>query len=133
MKYKNIIATISFIFLQIDLWSQSEISLAKVMYSVDKQLEFKQSKFEFIDSGVLKKSMKIKVLWNNNVFFNNYEDKDALDCFTFSTIKNDSIFIVGYMTGMFGYGFELTIINDSCIAAPFAVSDEKIYKYIPTA
>ncbi|HEY9702264.1 MAG TPA: hypothetical protein V6C58_07445, partial [Allocoleopsis sp.] len=101
-------------------------------YSIDKKVEIDQKRFEFVDSGVTKKSMKIRVFWDDRAFFNNYDDDKALDCFTLSTIKNDTISIVGYMNGMLGYGFNLKLIGDTCIIVSFALSDGEIYKRSPS-
>lgn len=111
---------------------QGQTLLKKVSYSTDKKIELDQKKVVFVDSGVLKKSMKIRVFWDDRVFFNNYDDDKALDCFTLSTIKNDTISIVGYMNGMLGYGFNLKLIGDSCIIATYALSDGEIYKRNPS-
>ena len=101
--------------------------LTKGVYSVDKNIEIEEKKFEFVDTGVLKQSMRIRVFWNANIFFNNYDDDRALDCFTISSLNGDTISIIGYMIGMLGYGFSLKLFGDSCIVAPYAISDGDIY------
>jgi hypothetical protein len=53
----------------------------------------------------------------------------TLDCYTTSFLKGDTINITGYMIGQLGWGFELMLYKDSCIAASFGLSDGKIYKY----
>ncbi len=68
--------------------------------------------------------MIIKVLRNADVFFN-----QTLDCYTRSFLIKDTIYITGYMMGELGWGFQLEIYNDSCIAASFGLSDGNIYKY----
>lgn len=70
--------------------------------------------------------MTINVLWDTKSFFN-----QTLDCYTESSLTNDTIYIRGYMIGQLGWGFELTLFKESCIAASFCLSDEKIYKYNP--
>ena len=76
--------------------------------------------------------MKIGVFWDDRLFFKNYDDDNALDCFTFSTITDDTISIVGYMIGRLGYGFNLKLIGDSCFVAPYALLDGLVYKLKPS-
>jgi hypothetical protein len=132
MKYKKIISTTILLLLLLDSRSQSQITLDKTSYTIDKKIEIDQRKFEFVDTGVLKRSMKIGVFWDDRLFFKNYDDDNALDCFTFSTITDDTISIVGYMIGGLGYGFNLKLIGDSCFVAPYALSDGLVYRLNPS-
>jgi hypothetical protein len=115
----------------LDSRSQAQTTLDKLSYAIDKKIEIDQQKFEFVDTGVLKRSMKIGVFWDDRLFFKNNDDDNALDCFTLSTITDDTISIVGYMIGLLGYGFNLKLIGDSCFVAPYALSDGEIYKINP--
>lgn len=132
MTYQKIISTTILLLLLLVSRSQTQITLVKSSYSIDKKIESDQRKFEFVDTGVLKKSMKIGVFWNDRLFFKNFDDDNALDCFTFSTINDDTISIVGYMIGELGYGFNLKLIGDSCFVAPYALSDALVYRMSPT-
>src|SRR4030095_4022310 len=131
MNLGRIIATIVFFFIATSLQAQQERPLARDLYLVDKKVEIEEKKFEFIDTGVLKSAMKIRVFWNDNIFFNNYDEGSVLDCFTLSTINGDTISIIGYMVGMVGYGFTLKLFGDSCIVASYAISDGDIYQTGP--
>ena len=68
--------------------------------------------------------MSIHVVWDNQTMF-----KQSVDCYTYAVLINDTIFIVGYMQGVLGWGFQATIFNDSCIITSFAQSDGDSYKY----
>jgi hypothetical protein len=109
----------------INSFGQTQASLAHSLYSVDKQIDLQLKKFAPADTGTLKNSMKIRVLWDTKPFF----DDRSLNCFTKSFLRNDTIYIIGHMIGELGWGFELVIFKDSCIVASFGLSDSKIYKY----
>jgi hypothetical protein len=113
------------------LKSQAKPPWEKVAYVVDKNIEIEQNKFEFIDTGVLKKALNIRVYWDDKIFFNNYGEGRALDCFTRYDIAGDTINVTAYMAGVLGYGFTLTIFGDSCVVFPFAISDGDIYQANP--
>ena len=108
----------------ISLLGQGQTPLTPTSYSVDKQIDTQLKKFSWIDTGTLKNSMTIKVFWNTNTFFN-----QTLDCYTKSYLIKDTIYIAGYMTGELGWGFQLVLVKDSCIAASFGLSDGNVYKY----
>ena len=120
------ILTIIFVLTATILRSQSN-QLAQGFYIVDKNIEIEAKKFQFVDTGVLKKSMKIGVFWDGRNSFKHYDDESALDCFTVSSLNGDTISIIGYMIGMLGYGFSLKIYEDSYVIAPYAISDGDIY------
>lgn len=107
---------------------QAQDSLSRGIYFVDKRIELKISKLKWVDKNTLISSMAIKQFSNHpalaNPFFN-----QTLDCYAETVLRNDTIFIIGFMNGLLGFGFKLEIFGDSCIAASFALSDEKIYKY----
>lgn len=102
--------------------------LSRGLYSVDKSIELELNKFPWADTGTLKNSMVIKVFTDNPAFANPSFNQ-TLDCYTQSFLKNDTVYIFGYMIGQLGYGFTLAIFKDSCIVASFGLSDGKIYKY----
>jgi len=102
----------------------SQVRLTKCLYNVDKQITVQLNKFGSAEAGRLAGSMKIKVPWNEGTLFD-----QTLDCFTKAYLKNDTIYITGNMIGELGYGFHLILFKDSCIVAPFGLSDGKIYKY----
>ena len=120
---KNTILFVLLIFF-INCFGQVAPSFNPVKYSIDTQITQQIKKIPFNDSGILTNSMTIKVFWDDKPFFN-----QDLDCYTRSTLKNDSIYITGYMIGELGWGFQLALFGDSCILTSFALSDEKIYKY----
>ena len=68
--------------------------------------------------------MGIKVTWDGKAIFN-----QELDCFTKAFLKDDTISITGYMSGLIGWGFQLRIFKDSCIVNTFASSDGEVYRY----
>ena len=129
MKFKQIILVSVFALEVIQSRGQAHPLLAHTLYSVDKQIDLQISKFGWVDTGTLKHSMTIKVLTDNNSFLNNTMFNQTLDCYTTSFLKGDTINITGYMIGQLGWGFELVLYKDSCIAASFGLSDGKIYKY----
>jgi hypothetical protein len=112
----------------LSLSGQTQVSLARSLYSVDKRTELQLNKFSWADTGTLKNSMIIKVFTDNPAFARPMFNQ-SLDCYTQSFLKNDTIYIIGYMIGQLGYGFKLVIFKDSCIVASFGLSDGKIYKY----
>jgi hypothetical protein len=100
------------------------MSFKKLKYRLDDQLSQKTKRFSSNDSGLLKKSMFIKVLWDGKPIFNQY-----VDCYTQSRLSNDTIYIIGSMPSGLGWWFNLVLFNDSCFLSSFALSDDKIYKY----
>ena len=124
MKFKQIILISILALTFIESLAQSKTSLAPKLYSVDKLIDIPLKKFSWADTGTLKNSMTIKVLWNTNSFFD-----QTLDCYTKSFLIKDTIYITGYMIGELGWGFQLVLYKDSCIAASFGLSDDKVYKY----
>lgn len=122
MKLKNILI---FLLFQIAYRvSYAQIKLTKCTYAVNNRLSAQINNYKLVDSGQLENSMTIEVPWGDNALFD-----QTLDCYTKSYISNDTIFITGHMIGLLGYGFQLILFKDSCIIAPFAISNGKIYKY----
>lgn len=128
-KFIQIILVSVFVLDVIQSSGQVQPLLAHTSYSVDKQIDLQISKFGWVDTGTLKNSMSIKVLTDSKVFLNGTMFNQTLDCYTTSYLKGDTINITGFMIGQLGWGFELVLHKDSCIAASFALSDGKIYKY----
>lgn len=108
-------------------FAQDSVTFKPSKFLLNKDVDQKIKEFTFIDSGVLKKSMVIKVIEDGRTFFN-----QKLDCFAKSFLINDTICIDGYMQGGLGWGFQLRIFKDSCFVNAFALSDGKIYKYATT-
>jgi hypothetical protein len=126
MKFKEIILASLLIWVSIASYGQRQSLLVQKPYSVNKQIDAQLNKFPTAGESTLKNSMTINVLWDTKSFFN-----QTLDCYTESSLTNDTIYIRGYMIGQLGWGFELVLFKDSCMAASFGLSDEKIYKYNP--
>lgn len=124
---KNILITISLSSV-LSISGQTQVLLSRGLYSVDKRIELELNKFSWADTGTLKNSMVIKVFTDNPAFANPFFNS-TLDCYTQSFLKNDTVYIYGYMIGQLGYGFKLAIFKDSCIVASFGLSDGKIYQY----
>lgn len=112
------------VFALVNLHGHSQTNLATGVYIVDKQITLQIKKFTYLDSGQLKNSMHISVPWDEKKFFD-----QSLDCFTEANLKSDSILITGYMPGQLGWGFQLLLIKDSFIVAPFGLSDGQVYKH----
>jgi hypothetical protein len=113
-----------FILISIASLCQSTPLLQTSTYTIDNRVEPAVKKFQLVNPGHLKGSMKIKVLNGTQIFFN-----QSIDCFTVSKVSKDTIHITGYMTGGYGWGFELIIMPENCLIASFGLSDGKIYKY----
>jgi hypothetical protein len=122
MRIKFILS--AFILVLTALPTHAQTPLTNGLYTIDQKIALQVKKFPMIDSGRLRNSMKIKVPWDNHTFFD-----QSLDCFTRSLLLNDTIYITGHIFGLLGYGFQLVLFRDSCIVAPFALSDSKIYKH----
>jgi len=113
----------------LDLAAHGQGALQRDPYSIDKQMELSMKKFRLVDPGRLENSMKIRVASEKFLFFDTYERDKPLDCFTKSYLAHDTIYVIGHMIGELGWGFQMAIYKDSCVVAPFALSDGKIYKY----
>jgi hypothetical protein len=122
MKIRSIIFTVLLVALLVN--GHTQIPMAKQKVTIDNDITAKIKKFKTVAPGRLESSMKIKVPWDDRSLFD-----QELDCFTKSYLTNDTINITGYMIGGLGYGFELKLFGDSCIAAPYGLSDGQIYKY----
>lgn len=125
MKIRSIIITIILVLLQVN--GHAQVPLARDRVTIDNEISAKIKKFKTVAPGRLESSMKIKVPWDDRSLFD-----QELDCFTKSYLINDTIKITGYMIGELGYGFELKLFGDSCIVAPYGLSDGEIYKYNKT-
>jgi hypothetical protein len=116
-----------FLFIISLVWSEfaaSQATLTKDKFNIDTKITPEIKKFKIAGPGRLQNSMNIRVPWNDRFLFD-----QELDCFTRSGLAGDTINIRGYMIGELGYGFELKLFGDSCIVAPYGLSDGKIYKY----
>lgn len=116
-------AILALIIMLSGLSGYAQMPAASGLYTVDKQVNIQLKKFVVGDSNQLGQSMKVKVPWGNRIFFD-----QSLDCYTESYLRSDTIFITGFMLNKLGYGFALALFRDSCIVAPFALSDAAIYK-----
>ena len=126
MKFKQIIIVLVLALPIMKLSGQGRVMWTPIWYSVDKKVDLEVNKFPWIDTGTLKNSMTIKVSGESRKFnpFN-----QTLDCYTSSFLKNDTIYITGYMINHLGWGFALVLFKDSCIAGSYALSDGIMYKY----
>jgi hypothetical protein len=124
MGYRQIILLSVLLSTLVNSSGQSPNSLARSLYTIDKQIDLQLKKFPWADTGTLKNSMTIKVFRGTKTFFD-----QTLDCFTKSYLRNDTIYIIGHMIGQLGWGFRLVLFKDSCIVASFGLSDGKVYKY----
>lgn len=124
MNFKETILILIFASAYINLLGQSQPPLEPTLYSVDEKIDNQIRNFHWADTGTLENSMLIKVLWDTNYLFN-----QTLDCFTRTFFNNDTIYVTGYMLGELGWGFQVALFNESCIAASFALSDSSVYKY----
>jgi len=79
-------------------------------------------------NGVAMGHMEVKMFENDSLIFDSYGKDKKLEFFTMTTIKNDTIHIIGF-AGMFaGFGFYLDLFKDSCTITHLAKSDAEIYK-----
>ena len=120
---KNILI-ILLLFSGVESSAQKPFTYQPIKYTTDTQIISQINRYKFVGSGVLKNAMSIHVSWDNRTMF-----KQAVDCYTHAVLINDTIFILGYMKGILGWGFQATLFNDSCIITSFARSDGDIYKY----
>ena len=123
-KMKKNVFVIIFSLVCLTSFEQVSVNFKSTKYSISPEISQQIKKLPYSDSGTLKNSMEIEVTWDGKRFF---KQKD-LACYTNSYLSNDTIYIIGYMYGEIGWGFQLALFGDSCIVGSYAVSDGKVYK-----
>ena len=97
-------------------------------YKVDSDIKEKVDKQTSSTNGVAMGQMEVKLFENDSLIFDTYGKDKKLEFFTMTTIKNDTIHIIGF-AGMFaGFGFYLDLFKDSCTITHLAKSDAEFYK-----
>ncbi len=128
LQMKLIVHVVVLVFILGNLFANAQPPFPRALYSIDTHISDSIRKLHLVESGRLEKSMQIHVASKTFTFYNT-DNHGPEDCFTNSLLLHDTISVTGYMMGGLGWGFKLLLFKDSCIVAPFALSDGKIYKY----
>ena len=108
--------------------NSSKAQFDKTNYIVDRNIKENIDKHTSLTNGVAIGHMEVKMFENDSLIFDTYGKEKKLEFITMTTIKNDTIHIIGF-AGMFaGFGFYLDLFNDSCTITHLAKSDTEIYK-----
>ena len=117
---------ISILLFSLTGWSQAQED--NIKYKVDSNIKETVDKQTRSTNDVALGQMEIKMFENDSLIFDIYGKDRKIEFFTMTTIKNDTIHIIGF-AGMFvGFGFYLDFFKDSCTITHLAKSDAEIYK-----
>ena len=110
------------------LTSCSQAQQDNTNYKVDSNIKETVDKQTSATNGVAMGHMEVKMFENDSLIIDTYGKDKKLEFFTMTTIKKDTIHIIGF-AGMFaGFGFYLDLFKDSCSITHLAKSDAEIYK-----
>ena len=112
---------------------QTQKVIDNISYIIDNSIKSKIDKKVKSFDGVSMSSMDFKMFENDSVVADTYSKGKSIDeCLTMCSLEKDTINITGFI-GMFaGFGYQITLLKDTCIIRYFMKSDARIYKYKKT-
>jgi hypothetical protein len=102
----------------------------KTSYKIDTNIKYQVEKQIISFKGIpMFGHMDLKVFEDDSLIFDSYSKDKKIQLMTMTSIKKDTIHIMGF-AGMFsGVGFYLDIYKDTCVITGLVNTDMPIYKY----